>query len=352
MELLPSVSSTTSGSLSQLSIYTNFFRKPSSPSTKVELTRTRTITPRRTRWFPSTYLPWHLTLQPLQLLLPDLPPPAVAPPAPPIHGAPAAEGNNPAGRPQRTRKPPPEWPADWIEAERVRAILYPDGRLTAKEQIAALTNLVSRAAIADDPSDANLADASFATIGTVPDNKGRDEFPDLLVCHTHALITPQPTTEAKIHGWERRMWCKVVHHCFPAIMEIKGGPPRSMHDPQVRLHRTERLLTEAEGDLFDYLCTAFARDLCADRAIAISAAGPYWRWIEVRREEVDEDVLNEDDLEKHKVFMKRFAKAHIYALGSDESDAELTRLRDEALIPILEQHPTYPSTMVSNPQRS
>ncbi|CDO71407.1 hypothetical protein BN946_scf184908.g165 [Trametes cinnabarina] len=176
------------------------------------------------------------------VVAPGPPPPAAAPPAPPIHGAPTAEGNNPA--------------------------------------------------IADDPSDANLVDASFATIGTVPDNKGRDEFPDLLVCHTHALIMPQPTTEAKIHGWER-------HH-----------------------------------------------------AIAISAAGPYWRWIEVRREEVDEDVLNEDDLEKHKVFMKWFAKAHIYALGSDESDAELTRLRDEALIPILEQHPTYPSTMVSNPQRS
>ena len=76
--------------------------------------------------------------------------------------------------------------------------------------------------------DATLADASIVTAATVPDEKSGNYFPDLLLCHTHATGLDKPDAEDKVFGWERRMQLKVIHHCFPGIMEIKGCPSRSL----------------------------------------------------------------------------------------------------------------------------
>ncbi|RDX43602.1 hypothetical protein OH76DRAFT_1487747 [Lentinus brumalis] len=289
-------------------------------------------------------------------------PASVAPPPPPEHDplaltehiAQAAEGEDsgvPAqGRPRRERKAPAQYPDGWIASEAVKAILNPDKPLTAEEQIRALKNLVKQAAAAaEDPRDAQLADASKVTMATVADDNGKDLFPDLLICHTHTAEMQEPESEDKVFGWDRRMRLKVLHHCFLGIMEIKGGPSRSLRGSKLNT-RVRSLLARAEEELYEYVRICFTRDLCADSAIAISAAGPYWRWIQVERAEVEAGILETTALyDKARAFQDRFAQAPIWALGSDESDKELDRMRGEALIPIIEKHATYPSTMVPNP---
>ncbi|KAI0715900.1 hypothetical protein C8T65DRAFT_738337 [Cerioporus squamosus] len=243
----------------------------------------------------------------------------VAPPPPPEHVVQAAEGQDREasthGRPRRERKAPPSYPDSWMVSKDVKAILNPDKPLTEQEQLQALKNLLKCAIIAEDPSEMQ-----------------------------------KPDTEDKVFSWDRRMRIKVLHHRFPGIMEIKGCPSRSLRGSKLNA-RIKNLLAQAGVELYEYVRTCFSRDLCADSAIAISAAGPYWRWIEVKRAEVEAGILDTDELfAKDRAFQMRFAAAPIWVLGSKESDEELNRLWREALIPLIERHATYPSMMVPNPQ--
>ncbi|CDO76168.1 hypothetical protein BN946_scf185034.g1 [Trametes cinnabarina] len=255
----------------------------------------------------------------------------VAPP-PPEHVAKAAEGQDPDvpvhGRPRREHKAPPVYPEGWIASKDVQAILNPDKLLTAEARLQALENILMRANMAESPSDATVADASTVTAATVPDDKGRESFPDLLLCHTHSAELKKPADKDKIFSCNCRMKLEVVHHCFPGILEIKGGPSRSLRGSTLTA-RTKNALRGAEDEPYDYVRVCFEGDLCADSAIVISAAGLYWRWIGVELHQVE--------------------GAPIWISGSDASDEQLNKLRDEALIPILETHATYPSTMVANP---
>ncbi len=194
-----------------------------------------------------------------------------------------------------------------------------------------------------------MADTSTTTIDTVPDNNGKDNYPDLMLCHTHTVATEEPNDPKKLNGWHRRMKRKVLHLCFPLILEVKGCLDRTLEDDEEGLlEKASDALAVAEEELYDYLQICFTRDVCADSVIAMSAAGPYWRWIMVKRTQIDTSLLTVTS--KHRAFLTRFRAASIFILGTQESDDELTRLRDKGLIPILEKHHWYKPTLVPNPQ--
>lgn len=197
--------------------------------------------------------------------------------------------------------------------------------------------------------DATEADTSATTIDTVPDSKGTNEFPDFMLCHTHTVETEEPEDAERVYGWNRRMKRKVLHLCFPLILEVKACPDRTMQGENLQA-RASSALGEAEEELYEYVQTCFTRDASADSVIAMSAAGPYWRWITVRREEVCPDIFTLLSKERY-AFVQRFKKAKIFTLGTKKSDDELTKLRDFGLIPILETHHWYKSTLVSNAQQ-
>ncbi|KAI0770572.1 hypothetical protein C8Q74DRAFT_912783 [Fomes fomentarius] len=277
--------------------------------------------------------------------LPPPPPAAAAAPAAPVETAPALYWEDVPSGP-RISKPSPRFSSDWITSHSIREALYGKPFLTEKEQVRAIKNLLSL----QDIVDAELAaDTSTTTIDTVPDNQGRDGYPDLMLCHTHTVAIPEPDDRKKLFGWNRRMQRKVVHHCFPLILEVKACIDRTMQDEKWQT-RASDALAMAEEELYEYLQTCFMRDLCARSVIAMSAAGPYWRWIRVKREQIDLETLM-IDTEKLQAMLRRFRAATIFSLGTKESDGEFTRLRDKGLIPIIEKHHWYKSTMVPNPQR-
>ncbi|CDO68802.1 hypothetical protein BN946_scf184805.g11 [Trametes cinnabarina] len=309
-------------------------------------------------------------------------PPSGADPEPVTQvAAPAQEperGNvGPSARPKRVTRPPASYAkGEFITSERIRQTLYPPPdapALTPDEKHKALHDVAERSDQADrrdtglfaphlapryqrmpdadtKPSDATIFDASFNTETTNPDKDGKDSFPDFIISHTRTVTLPQPNDPDRKLGWMRRMQLKVVHQCFPVIVEIKGCPSRKISSEDEAKTSAQRRLVEAESELFTYLHDCFIRDLSAGAAIAISAAGPYWRWMEVKREDIQMAFLDENPIVDAD-FLHRFDTTAIYVLGTQESDEQLNRLRNEALIPILETHFAYPSTMVPSRPR-
>ena len=111
--------------------------------------------------------------------------------------------------------------------------------------------------------------------------------------------------------------------------------------------RKRALLGRAQRQVYQYACEYFHRDRCAESVILMAASGPYWRWIEVTRAQCapvrpskDEEATSALTLQKN--YLRRFNRAPIFTLGTTASDKELTRMRDKALIPLLENHKWYP----------
>lgn len=184
---------------------------------------------------------------------------------------------------------------------------------------------------------------------TVHDEEAKEHFPDMLASHIHAVEMEEPQDAEDVHGWRRRQGRKIRHHCFPIIEEIKPCPSHRLRGDELQKAILKRLM-EAEGDLYEYVQAAFERDMCAESIILISAAGPYWRWIQVKCEEIA--TFGEERQRAVKMgeaYGDKFAHAEIWCLGEEESDRELTRLRDDALIPLLENHHNYATTMIPIP---
>lgn len=283
-----------------------------------------------------------------------------------------------SGRPKRDTRPPPSYPKDFLTSFRAIAALTPNEVLAQEELDQALMNLAIISSLSEQGSgswvslcihvmfivrpishaDATEADTSTTTMGTVPDGQGQDMFPDFLLCHSYAVEVDQPDDENALFGWERRARCKVQHQCFPLIMEMKGCPARTLRGDELETS-LNRLLADAAEEVHDYVQAYFSRDVCAKSVIAMVAAGPYWKWVLVERNEVGRKVprlglpvsTRADDRVLHSTFLRKLRKAPIFILSTNASDKELTRLRNDALIPLIEDHYRYPSTVVANPQR-
>lgn len=192
---------------------------------------------------------------------------------------------------------------------------------------------------------------------TVPDSQGKELFPDMILCHSYAVEVPKPDNPDAVFSWERRARCKIRHQCFPLIMEIKSCPSRSLRGKKLEAKRDD-LLGSAAGELYDYVLAYFTRDVCAKSVIIMAASGPYWQWTHVQRGEIVrgkipgrcEPVLPMKSFKLKATFLSKLKSAPIFELATDTSDTELTRLRDDFLIPLVEEHHRYPSTTVPNPQ--
>ena len=139
-----------------------------------------------------------------------------------------------------------------------------------------------------------------------------------------------------------------IHRCFPVILEAKKAPSRRAHGNGLEEQRRLRL-EEAHKQVLAYAATYFALHDDASSVIAVCASGPWWQWLELKRNDVPSvdvfalDAYDEEETEDIReqyeiVLHKKFQKRKLLYLGEGSSDEEWTRLRRFALIPILQRH--------------
>ncbi|KAI0074992.1 hypothetical protein K474DRAFT_1467779 [Panus rudis PR-1116 ss-1] len=225
------------------------------------------------------------------------------------------------------------------------------------------------------PDSAVAADVSF--LSSVADKKSLDRYCDHALVHIH--VTPIPAdqpedaeevpepdkrrADLKTLIYSRQFGLRVVHRCLPLLLENKKGPPRNfLEDEKTFVKGLEQHINTAVAGLLEYVAVCFERDLCATQVIAVAASGIYWRWRVVQRTELPPlpiilkyrasligiGPLHGNNSDKVMAFLVSFEtkKCRTFRLGTDESDREWMRLRDTALIPILNEHKPYPSTML------
>ncbi len=204
------------------------------------------------------------------------------------------------------------------------------------------------------------ADVSMTSVATVPNKRGKDNFPDVVVSHTCVRQMAKPTSPEARFAWEARLGQKVSHQCFPIIVELKRAPSRPLRD-KVFAAELERLLGSAESELCFYIAVQLERDPHAPSVVAISGSGGWWRWAEFKREEAAplelwaaEESNRLPSEEHYQLYYKMTAKfllQPIKHIGTADSDGELNALRQNALIPILEAHATCYKTAVNRVTR-
>ena len=196
------------------------------------------------------------------------------------------------------------------------------------------------------PLDACEADESFASTHTVSDDKASALFPDMVVSHIHTVAKEEPASEADKRAWRLRQCRKARHNCHIIIEEIKPAPSRRA-EGEVFQNLLKERLSMAQDQVFDYARSYFERDRLAGTVITMAAAGPYWQWIKATRKQCyppppKEGQTARTTAQLSRNFLRRFAAAPVFCLGTPESDAELTRMRDTTLIPLVERHRWYP----------
>ncbi|KAI0072113.1 hypothetical protein K474DRAFT_1668217 [Panus rudis PR-1116 ss-1] len=230
------------------------------------------------------------------------------------------------------------------------------------------------------PDSAVAADVSF--LSSVADKKSLDRYCDHALVHIHVTPIPadQPEEDAeevpepdkrradlKTLIYSRQFGLRVMHRCLPLLLENKKGPPRNfLEDENAFMRGLEQHINTAVAGLLEYVAVCFERDLCATQVIAVAASGIYWRWRVVQRTELPPlpailtyrasligiKALHGDNSQKVMAFLVSFKPEQCctFRLGTDESDREWMRLRDTALLPILNEHKPYPSMMLPTPR--
>ncbi|KAI0072115.1 hypothetical protein K474DRAFT_1668219 [Panus rudis PR-1116 ss-1] len=237
---------------------------------------------------------------------------------------------------------------------------------------------------ANEPPDLAVLPADVSFLSSVADKKSLDRYCDHALVHIH--VTPIPAdqpeedaeevpesdkrrTDLKTLIYSRQFGLRVVHRCLPLLLENKKGPPRNfLEDEKAFMKGREQHINTAVDGLLEYVAVCFERDLCATQVIAVAASGIYWRWRVVQRTELPPlpailtyrasligiEALHGEDSQKVAAFLVSFETKNCctFRLGTDESDREWMRLRDTALIPILNEHKPYPSTMLPTPRQT
>ncbi|KAL0946110.1 hypothetical protein HGRIS_012375 [Hohenbuehelia grisea] len=156
---------------------------------------------------------------------------------------------------------------------------------------------------------------------------------------------------------------KIVHMCFPLILEIKSAPSRQDSD-EMRLQSIPVRLS---------LALYFTKYPEAQEVVAVAATGAYWRWLRVQRGQlaslwylrmVATGEIKRGSAEAKKLYPrdwtlswnyeKRWQKRPYYILGQPESDEALMKMRANDLVPIVEgcKHfkPTRPVVVSPTPE--
>ncbi|TRM60015.1 hypothetical protein BD626DRAFT_632798 [Schizophyllum amplum] len=134
----------------------------------------------------------------------------------------------------------------------------------------------------------------------------------------------------------------------PALIEeIKKHPSRhNQRNPdkeKVYLKDRKGLLGESEDNLLFYMFLHFYLiDLRAQRVVARSVAGTFWRWSEFSRDDIpihDMPSMTADlkvaniprEIDKHLQYREHWARQPIYEMGSSASDQALNAMRQKVL---------------------
>ncbi|TFY70260.1 hypothetical protein EVG20_g2732 [Dentipellis fragilis] len=227
-----------------------------------------------------------------------------------------------------------------------------------QEQLTAFKNFRNAAAQNTAADRDSGGDISIVTAATVPNHTAKNAFPDVVLCHTCSVKTMRPSKKDVCVAWDHRLGQKTSHQCFPIIVEVKRGPSRCLRDNALKASKT-KLLLEAESDLIYYMSILFQRDPNASSVIAIPFAGGWWRWVQFDRADIPPPAFfakpRHISAEAEAIYvlkdgaaLRKFATRPTYYLGQTASDKEWARLRQDALLPILEAHATNHSTSGPN----
>lgn len=182
-------------------------------------------------------------------------------------------------------------------------------------------------------------DISIRSVAYSPDGDAYNDCPDVFVAHVEGCELPKPVgTDEKRH-YAHRAGIKTHHTCGAIIEEIKAAPavPPGATSEQ-RRNATTLALSAAELDLMEYCAVYFYTHAEAKKVVVISAAGPYWRWLPVKRRHVpawDWVTNRPTDAALADAWQDRFLLKNPVTLGSKASDLQLTKLVREHIYPML-----------------
>ncbi len=190
-----------------------------------------------------------------------------------------------------------------------------------------------------------MADVSMETTETAGDSYAADRFPDIMLSHIQVVpwADEPPLDSPAYESWACRMGARAFHQCFPIIGELKRAPPRAARG-ELRDRSILKLLQEAIKDLTTYISVYFDDDPDAQSVIGICGAGPWWKWVELQREDATPYANIEGRSLSSPVMVEailkleqKFTERDLVYLGKPESDQQWTAVR-AALIPILNAH--------------
>lgn len=185
------------------------------------------------------------------------------------------------------------------------------------------------------------ADFSITSISTEPEDRAVKEEPDFVLSHIATVELPPPQSDEETLHNIHRAGLKAFHHCSLVLGEVKPPPHRAAVGRSLsrRNDFVEGKLLEAEVDLIEYCAAHFLREPDTERVIVFAAAGLFWRWAVIEKEEVPRynwllKEVPEDQARAIAAFHNKFGSV-IFILGQPESDAELSKINQYYIHPLV-----------------
>jgi hypothetical protein len=174
---------------------------------------------------------------------------------------------------------------------------------------------------------------SVQTEPSAPQQNATEREPDLFISHVESgSLCPNETNPAH---FRHRAGKKILHQCGVLIGEIKRAPDRDADladQPAAHRFHVMTKLATAQKELYEYCSAYFTSYSQAKTVIAFAAAGPFWDYATVKRDEVPtwDKALKQPKPTRNpertlESFKDRFL-GDFLVLGTVESDEELTNI--------------------------
>jgi hypothetical protein len=199
---------------------------------------------------------------------------------------------------------------------------------------------------------ADHGNTSSDSMVSSPDAASISNEPDLFVAHVATVKLPEPESVDMKAIHELHAGRKTYHQCGAVILELKRGPSRLPLTKEEYWHKGVFILDDAIADLLLYCSAYFASYPEAKSVVAVAAAGPLWRWANIKRSDTPgwDFILNEP-LDKDKALVlgwRKLFKSAPFTLGTPASDKELTIINQQQIHPLLDHTPEIPAHLKSD----
>ncbi|KAF5372657.1 hypothetical protein D9615_009867 [Tricholomella constricta] len=205
-----------------------------------------------------------------------------------------------------------------------------------KAEISEALKLLNLSSNTDQGKGVPFANISMNSNTSVSEPAAINGIPDIVLSHIASVELPKPITQEDELHYLHRAGLKVFHTCTGLVGELKAPPSRAFRN----LEGIPASILEAQNDLIEYCAIHFKRELKSESVVAFAAAGPFWRWAVIKKEDVPElDWLTKQPVAGQvNTFHRKFSggkERGYFVLGTPKSDAELTEISHNHIYPLV-----------------